>query len=238
MTGKILSIESMGLVDGPGVRTVVFMQGCNLRCKFCHNPDSWSLRGGQEISSQELIEKIKRYKPYYKDNGGVTFSGGEPLLQPDFLIEMLTFCKEENIHTCLDTAGVGVGRYREILNLCDLVLYDVKAVDSDSYKWLCIQEINKTQEFLLSLQESKTPTVVRQVIVPTVNDNEEYINKLVSYVKENIPTATEIELLPYHNMALKKYEKLGIKYPLENIEPMDKTRLNKLNEYLKKIWED
>ena len=126
MTGFLHSIESMGTVDGPGIRTVVFLQGCALRCQYCHNPDTWHAQGGQQITPEALVKKLRRFQPYYvRSGGGVTFSGGEPLLQPDFLAECLRLCRAEGIHTCIDTAGVGLGDYDAILQNTDLVLYDV-----------------------------------------------------------------------------------------------------------------
>ena len=148
--GYIHSIESMGLVDGPGIRTVVFFQGCRLRCRYCHNPDTWTMRSGKEqiFTPEQLVNKILRFKPYFGNNGGVTFSGGEPLLQPEFLLEMLRLLKQEHIHTCLDTAGVGLGDYTEILRHTDLILYDVKHVTESGYLDMTGQPMDQTQAFL------------------------------------------------------------------------------------------
>ena len=146
ITGRVHSLESMGLVDGPGIRTVVFLQGCRLRCSFCHNPDTWQLSGGEVFSAEQLMAKIRRFKPYFlRSGGGVTFSGGEPLLQPAFLLEMLKLLKREGIHTCLDTAGVGEGDYTEILRHTDLILYDIKHIDPALYQSMTGQPICHTQ---------------------------------------------------------------------------------------------
>ncbi len=222
MQGRILSIESMGLVDGPGIRTVVFLSGCALRCQFCHNPDSWSLHGGEVYDSEQIIKKLLRFRPYFKrSGGGVTFSGGEPLLQPQFLLSLLKRCKEEKIHTCIDTAGVGLGDYDEILSYCDLVLYDVKAITPEKYRALCGREITETEEFLTALRLSKVPAIVRQVVLPNYNDSDEYMRSLSSYVEEKVPTAVKVELLPYHRLGVHKYKNLKIDYPLEELPAMD-----------------
>jgi len=227
--GRILSIESMGLVDGPGIRTVIFFQGCALRCLFCHNPDSWDMQSGKIVTSNELIQKILRFRPYFeRSGGGVTFSGGEPLLQPDFLIDMLRQCKQNNIHTCLDTAGVGVGKYDEILPLCDLVLYDVKATDEEAYKKMCSIDFGKTSEFVKALQTHKPATIIRQVVVPGISDSDEYMTKLKTYIEKNLPFAEGVELLPYHRLGEHKYAKLGIKPPLGDIEAMNKEKTDEL----------
>lgn len=225
--GKILSIESMGLVDGPGIRTVIFLKGCPLRCLFCHNPDSWDSKSGEEITSDELLKKILRFRPYFeRSGGGVTFSGGEPLIQKDFLIDILTKCKENNIHTCIDTSGAGIGEYEKILSLTDLVLYDVKATDFESYRKMCNFEIGETQKFTNALRISKTPTVVRQVVIPGINDTDEYMKNLKDYIKTHIPHAHAVELLPYHRMGEHKYKALGLDIPLAGTPAMDKEKCN------------
>lgn len=229
--GKIHSLESMGLVDGPGIRAVVFFQGCNLRCRFCHNPESWDCNKGSEIDSESLSKKLIKLKPYFdKSGGGVTASGGEPLLQKDFLIDLFKRLKAEDIHTCLDTAGVGTGDYDKILSLTDLVLYDVKAIEPDKYKKLCGQEIQKTEEFQKALKKTMTKTIVRQVVIPGYNDTDEYMHSLKEYIKENIPSAKSVELLPYHLLGQHKYKNMGLKIPMENIPAMDKEKCKMLYE--------
>ena len=226
--GKIFQIESMGLVDGPGIRTVIFFQGCPLRCKFCHNPESQPFCGGEKVSSAALMKKILRFRPYFERSGGVTFSGGEPLLQPEFLLEMLQSCRKEGINTCLDTSGVGTGDYKEILSLCDTVLYDVKAINNAAYKDLCGADISETEKFQLALNESNAKIIVRQVVIPKINDNDEYMTDLKNYIKKNIPRASGVELLPYHKMGEHKYKKLGASPPLADTEPMDRKVTEKL----------
>lgn len=220
--GRILSVETMGLVDGPGIRTVVFFQGCALRCSFCHNPDSWDCSAGEVVDADVLMKKILRFRPYFvRSGGGVTFSGGEPLLQSDFLLEMLKMCKVENIHTCIDTAGVGNGCYSEILSLTDLVLYDVKATDAEMYRKICGADIRETEIFQKALADSGTDTIVRQVVIPGINDSDEYMSGLKKYIEKNIPSAVKVELLPYHLMGVHKYAKMGIEEPLKHTPAMD-----------------
>lgn len=230
--GYINSIETMGLVDGPGIRFVVFMQGCLLRCLYCHNPETWNVKSGKEISPAELVDKIKRYKPYFEDNGGVTFSGGEPLLQPDFLIETMKLCKKNNIHTCLDTAGVGTNKDKDVLKYTDLVILDIKATNNTLYKKITGHSIDKVEKFIDICNKLNKKMWLRQVIVPGINDNEESILELKKYIKK-INNVEKVELIPYHTYGEDKYKKLDLKYPLESVEPMNETKLNKLNELLK-----
>lgn len=229
--GRIHSFESMGLVDGPGIRNVVFMQGCGLRCAFCHNPDTWLLNGGTEVDSSELIKKIIRFKPYFKDNGGVTFSGGEPLLQPEFLIEMLKLCKENDINTAIDTAGYGFGRYEEILKYTDLVLLDIKHVNNEGFKNLTGKDKRGFDEFLEAVQKAGTKLWIRHVVVPGLTDSKEHIKKMAEIIK-GIKNVEKIELLPYHTLGVQKYELLGIPYRLEDTNEMDRDELNKLQDLL------
>ena len=232
MTGYVNKIETMGLVDGPGVRTVIFMQGCSLRCLFCHNPESWQINSGDEYTTEELVNKILRYKNYYGKNGGVTFSGGEPLLQSEFLLNVCKLLKKENINICLDTAGVGTNNY-EILDYVDLIIFDIKAIEEDQYKTMTSHPINKSLEFLKVCQEKNKKLWLRQVIVPGINDNEDYILKLKKFIK-NIKNVEKVELLPYHTMGVNKYKELNISYPLNNVPSMDKEKCLQLEELLKK----
>ncbi|MGL4761382.1 MAG: pyruvate formate-lyase-activating protein [Sarcina sp.] len=224
--GRIHSIETMGLVDGPGIRFVAFMQGCAIRCAYCHNPDTWAMSGGEEYTPEELVKKIKRYKTYFAaSGGGVTFSGGDPLLQPDFLIETLKLCKEEGIHTTLDTAGVGVGRYDEILKYTDLVLFDIKHIDREKYKDLVGKEMDESMKFLTACQENDIKIWARHVVVPGITDAREHLEELKKFI-DTLKNVEKVELLPYHVLGANKYETMGIKYKLEGLEPMDKELLN------------
>lgn len=230
--GRIHSIESMGLVDGPGIRTVVFFQGCPLRCAYCHNPDTWNLQGGTEFTSEELLKKLLRFKPYFdKSGGGVTFSGGEVLIQPEFLLEILKLCKENNIHTTLDTSGFGLGDYDEILKYTDLVLLDIKHVDDIGYKSLTGQKSSPLNLFLKALEKSQTKVWIRHVVVPGLTDSEEHILKLAKIIR-NINNVEKIELLPYHTLGSNKYEILGIDYNLKDVPQMDKKRVQELDALL------
>ncbi len=232
MTGYIDSIETMGLVDGPGIRFVVFMKGCKLRCLFCHNPETWTMNDAVSIDSEELLKRINKYHNYYTD-GGVTFSGGEPLMQPEFLIDMLKKCKMINLHTAIDTSGVGIGNYEEILNNTDLVILDIKAYTEDKYQYITggrtMEEFNK---FLNVCKTLNKKLWIRQVIVPGINDTEEYILGLKEYLK-GINNIEKVELLPYHLYGVDKYKTLGISYKLDGVSPMDQERLSKLESILK-----
>lgn len=225
--GSIDSIESMGLVDGPGIRTVVFMNGCKLRCKYCHNPEMWTKKESN-ITPQELVKKILRNKPYFKrNNGGVTFSGGEPLLQPEFLLETCKLLKEENIHIALDTAGQGLGNYAEILKYIDLVLLDIKHTDKDEYQKLTSYSIDESLKFIEALNKSNKKVWIRQVIVPGLMDNDKYLKDLIKVLR-NIKNIERIDFLPYHKLGREKYISMNIPYPLENVEEMDKQKSENL----------
>lgn len=222
--GRIHSWETMGLVDGPGIRTVVFMQGCRLRCKYCHNPDTWSCEGGTLTSPEEIVRKLLRFVPYYGTNGGVTFSGGEPLMQADFLAEALTLCRSNGINTCIDTAGVGTGSYREILKNTDLVLYDVKHYTREGYRNITGQEIDETLSFLDTVQNMGVPLWIRHVVVPGLTDSDEHLRGLHEYIG-TLRGVKRVELLPYHVLGVHKYRTMGIPYPLEGIPPMEPEKL-------------
>lgn len=230
--GNISSEESMGLVDGPGIRYVVFLQGCKLRCKYCHNPETWALKGGYQITPEKLIEKIQRFKPYFAENGGVTFSGGEPLLQPEFLLACLKLCKQKGIHTVLDTAGVGFGDYIEILSNVDLVILDVKAVDEDEYKLLTGQNIKYFHAFLNECKKQNVKMWIRQVIVPGINDDIAHAEKLKSFVK-TLPNVERVELLPYKTIGVHKYDDLKIRYALDGVPEMDEERCKQLERFVR-----
>lgn len=235
MIGNIKQIETMGLVDGPGVRVVIFMQGCSLRCLYCHNPEMWEYSKQTEYTKDELLKIILKYKNYFGEYGGVTFSGGEPLSQPEFLIEILKLCKENNINTCLDTAGVGnIKYYDEILKYTDLVIFDIKAIDKEKYKYITKAPIDKSLEFLNFCQSKNKRMWIRSVIVPGINDTDEYINELGNFIK-SLKNIEKVELLPYHKMAIPKYEKLEIVYPLGNTTAMSLDKIKILQDKLDKI---
>lgn len=230
--GNISSIESMGLVDGPGIRYVVFLQGCELRCLYCHNPETWDkTRERQRMTPEELVKKIVRFKSYFGRTGGVTFSGGEPLLQPKFLLECLKLCKKEGINTALDTAGVGFGDYDKILLLTDLVILDLKAVSEEDYKKITGQPMIRFKKFLADCQRLNKKLWIRQVIVPGINDNQENIKKIKDFVSQ-LRNVEKVELLPYKTIGVHKYEDLKIKYRLEGVPDMDEERCKELEKLL------
>lgn len=237
ITGKISKIETMGLADGPGVRVVIFMQGCPLRCLYCHNPEMWNYDGGNVYKPEELLDIIKRYKNYFGSEGGVTFSGGDPLAQPEFLKECLKLCKQEGIHTCLDTSGVGNKKYfKDILEYVDLVILDIKALDNKSYNEITKGYIDKSLDFLETCQLLNKKLWLRSVVMPNINDNDEYIIELGSFIK-TLKNIEKVELLPYHLMGITKYEKLGIDYILKDMNAMNKQRCIELQSKLNKIIE-
>lgn len=230
--GNISSIESMGLVDGPGIRYVVFLQGCELRCLYCHNPETWDkTRERQRMTPEELVKKIVRFKSYFGRTGGVTFSGGEPLLQPKFLLECLKLCKKEGINTALDTAGVGFGDYDKILLLTDLVILDLKAVSEEDYKKITGQPMIRFKKFLADCQRLNKKLWIRQVIVPGINDNEENVKKIKDFVTQ-LRNVEKVELLPYKTIGVHKYEDLKIKYRLEGVPDMEEERCKELEKLL------
>ena len=228
--GSIDSFETFSTLDGPGIRTVVFLNGCKLRCLFCHNPEMWNLKE-KNFTPEEVVQKILRNKPYFKNGGGVTFSGGEPLLQIDFLIETCKLLKRENIHITLDTAGVGLGDYDEILSLVDLVIFDIKALDDINYMKMTGNKISESLKFLECCQKHNKKMWIRQVIVPGINDSESYIDTLASFIKK-LKNIEKIELLPFHTMAFDKYQKLNLDNPLKDKVNMDKEKCNELEKIL------
>ncbi len=233
--GAVDSIETFGLVDGPGIRTVVFLSGCKLRCKYCHNPEMW-IRGKENITSEELAKRIIRNKPYFKRNsGGVTFSGGEPLLQSNFIIEVAKILKKENIHIALDTAGVGNGNYQEILKYIDLVILDIKFTTKEGYLALTSHPIDESLKFIEELNKSGKKVWLRQVVVPGLMDNEKYLQQLADTCLK-VKNVERIEFLPYHKLGSEKYEKLGIPYPYKDKEEMDKTKCQELYQHFMEIY--
>ena len=230
---SIDSIESFSTKDGPGIRTVIFLNNCKLRCLFCHNPETWTMKD-YNISVEEAYEKIMNFKNYFGKNGGVTFSGGEPLLQSKYIIELSKLLKNDGIHIALDTAGVGNGEYDKILKYVDLVILDIKDYREDGYIKMTGHSMDDFNVFLKVLNNTNKEVWLRQVIVPGINDSEEYILGLKEFIKK-IKNVSNIELLPYHTMAIDKYKKLGIKYRLDGVPDMDKEKCLKLEQLLKEV---
>ena len=215
---KVHSIESFGTIDGPGIRFVLFLQGCHLKCKYCHNRDTWDLKGGSYKSLNEIFEKIMKYKNYIYPNGGVTVTGGEPLLQVNFLIALFKKLKEENIHTCIDTSGMIniTDDIKELLSLTDLVLLDIKHIDSVKCKALVGFSNELELNFAKYLSDNNIPMWIRQVLIPTLTDDKQDLLKLKVFIN-SLKTVKKVEILPYHDMGKYKWEELGLKYELENI---------------------
>ena len=233
ISGSVDSVETFGLVDGPGIRTVVFLSGCRLRCKYCHNPEMW-LKREDNYTAYELARKILKDKNYFSRNGGVTFSGGEPLLQDKFVIEVAKLLKKYNIHIALDTAGVGLGNYEEILKYVDLVILDIKHVTRDGYLDLTGQSMDESLKFIKVLNNSGKSVWIRQVVVPGNMDNKDYMDKLLDIVL-GINNVEKIEFLPYHKLGSEKYISLGIDNPYFNMPEMDIDKCDKLyNDFMNK----
>ena len=233
MEGRIHSFESLGAVDGPGVRFVVFMQGCSLKCKYCQNRDTWNLKGGTTYSSDEIVEKILRYKNYIMPNGGVTISGGEPLLQTKFLIELFTKLKKYNIHTCIDTSGsvVLTDEIKELIDLTDLFLLDIKCINDEKAINLTAVSNKKELEFARYLSNINKPMWIRQVLVPGYTDDEQDLIKLREFIS-TLKFVEKVEVLPYHDLGKFKWEQLGEVYPLENVRTANNDDVKRAKEIL------
>ena len=234
LLGRIHSTESLGTVDGPGIRFIVFMQGCPLRCKYCHNRDTWDVNAGTEITTDELIKKIERSLTYIKaSQGGVTVSGGEPLLQAKFVTELFKKLHEKGIHTCLDTAGsLPINDdIRELLENTDLVLLDIKHIDNEKCINLIGAPNTNNLNFAKYLSENNIPMWVRQVLVPGYTNDENDLLKLKEFLSQ-MNNIERIEILPYHNLGKYKWENLGQEYPLENVVPPTPEEIDKAKQIL------
>ncbi|PAB57987.1 pyruvate formate-lyase 1-activating enzyme [Anaeromicrobium sediminis] len=225
MIGKIHSFESFGTVDGPGIRFVIFMQGCKFRCLYCHNPDTFDLGAASfMLSPEQVFGKMEKFKVFYK-KGGVTISGGEPLLQPTFIKEFFKLCKAERIHTAIDTGGGCLtDEVKAALTYTDMVLLDVKCIDPDIHKSLTGQPLQPTLDFAEYLSEQGISVWIRYVLVPGITDRDDLIEKHADYVS-SLKNVEKVEILPFHKLALSKYEKLGIEYALKDTEPPTAERI-------------
>ena len=233
MTGQVHSIQSLGTLDGPGLRFVVFLQGCNLRCKCCHNPDTWDVQIEKQFTPEEIVEKALHYKEYFGKKGGVTISGGEPLLQAEFVYEVFKLCHEKGINTCLDTSGSILNdNIKKLLTDTDRVLLDIKYTENDLYEQNVGCSLEKPMNFLYYLNEQKIPTTIRQVIIPTLNDNENNIQKLNEIVEKH-SCVDKVELLPFKKICQTKYDNMKIEFPFEHIPTPTKETMDKLNKLLK-----
>ena len=234
VTGRIHSFESLGAVDGPGIRFVVFMQGCHLKCKYCQNRDTWDINSGEQYTVKQVVEKIMRYKNYIvASNGGVTLSGGEPLLQQDFVISLFQELKKQNISTCLDTSGMFTitDKIKQIVDLTDIFLLDIKSINDETCKWLTGSSNSLELEFAKYINEKNKRIWIRQVLVPGITDKKEDLLKLKDFLKTI--NVEKFEFLPYHDLGKYKWEKLGLPYELEDV----RVASNKDVERAKKIME-
>ena len=228
MSGRVHSIESFGTVDGPGIRMVVFLSGCPMRCLYCHNPDTWDPKGGKLTSVEEILRQYEQTRHFYK-KGGLTVSGGEPLMQIGFVTELFTEAKKRGIHTCLDTSGITfrpdsqgmMERFEKLSAVTDLVMLDIKHIDPKEHQILCSQPQEPVLAFASWLEKKGIPVWIRHVVVPGITDKPEYLTRLGHYLG-TLKNIRALDVLPYHDMGKVKYEKLGIDYPLKDISPLPK----------------
>lgn len=231
MIGHIHSTESFGAADGPGVRFIVFMQGCHMRCRYCHNPDTWKMDGGDEVTADEILKRALRFKPYWGKDGGITISGGEPLLQIDFVIELFKKAKELGINTCIDTAGNPFtkeepffSKFEELMKYTDLLLLDLKEINPARHKDLTGFDNSNIIEMAKYLSEINKPVWIRHVLVPEHSDFDEDLDALGDFI-DTLSNVDRVEILPYHTLGKFKWENLGIPYTLESISPPSAKRI-------------
>lgn len=233
VSGRVHSIQSLGTLDGPGVRFVVFTQGCNLRCGCCHNPDTWEMIGGKEYTAKELAEKALHYKEYFSEEGGITFSGGEPLLQPEFVRETFIYCHNEGINTCLDTSGsIFNDSVKALLEVTDRVLLDIKYTNDSQYREYVGCSYDKPLAFLDYLEEKGIPTALRYVLIPTLNDNDESFSKLMDIAKSH-KCVDKVEILPFRKICQVKYDKMGLDFRFASIPEPTVDSIKHFEEMLK-----
>ena len=237
-TCKVHSLESFGAADGPGVRYVIFLQGCRMRCQFCHNPDTWEEQGGTEYTAEELLSKALRYRNYWGAEGGITVSGGEPLLQMDFLLEFFTLAKKMGIHTVLDTSGQPFtreepffGTLEKLMEVTDLLLLDIKEMNPERHRRLTGRDNGNILDFARYLSEIGKPVWIRHVLVPERSDFTEDLQSLRAFL-DTLTNVERVEVLPYHTLGVFKWENMGIKYPLEGIRPPEAERIAQAEELL------
>ena len=239
ITGNIHSLETFGSVDGPGVRFLIFVQGCGLRCRYCHNADTWRKNAGTKMTADELLDKAGRYRSYWGSDGGITVSGGEPLLQIDFLLDLFTKAKQRGINTCIDTAGQPFTReepffskFRALAELTDLFIVDIKHIDNEQHKSLTGRGNENIRDMLQYLNELKKPVWIRHVLVPDITDNDGYLRRTRAFI-ETLDNVEKIEVLPYHSMGAYKWKELGIPYTLDNTQPPSAERVKNAERILR-----
>lgn len=244
ITGKIHSIESFGSVDGPGIRFIIFLQGCPMRCSFCHNPDSWSTKAGEEKTAGELLDQAERFRSYWGEEGGITVSGGEALMQMDFLIELFSEAKRRGINTCLDTSAQPFTRnepffskFERLMQVTDTVLLDIKHIDSEAHRRLTLHPNDNILDCARYLSKKNIPVWIRHVLIPGITDDDTLLGRLRDFIA-TLDNVRRIDVLPYHTLGTFKYERLGIDYPLKGVQPPARERVSNaeriLGEALKK----
>lgn len=236
--GNIHSVESFGSADGPGVRYIVFLKGCNMRCKYCHNPDTWAKEGGTMQTPEEVLNKALRYKAYWKNNGGITVSGGEALLQIEFVTELFRLAKEKGVHTCLDTSGNPFTReepfftkFNELIKYTDLFMLDIKHMDPEAHRELTAQDNANILDMARYLSDNGKHMWIRHVLVPGITDSEEQLRTLRAFV-DTLETVDRVEILPYHTLGVFKWKELGIPYQLEQVELPSQEQVKRAKEIL------
>lgn len=243
--GRIHSIETFGTVDGPGIRFVIFFQGCPLRCLYCHNPDSWNMKDGTRMSAEEILDRFERNRSFYK-NGGITATGGEPMVQLDFLLELFTEAKRRNIHTCLDTSGIAFpadpdnhvyDKIEQLMDVTDLILLDIKHIDEKDHQTLTGKSNRLILAFARYLSRIKKPVWIRHVVVPGITYNEEDLTALGHFLG-TLTNIEKIEILPYHTMGKSKYESLGYKYALSNTPELTKAEAKRAEQILRNAMQE
>lgn len=236
--GRIHSVESFGSADGPGVRYIVFLKGCNMRCQYCHNPDTWAKDGGELMTPEEVLKKALRYKTYWKEKGGITVSGGEALLQIDFVIELFRLAKEKGVNTCLDTSGNPFSleepfksKFDELMKYTDLFMLDIKHIDDAAHRKLTGQTNQNILEMAAYLSDHGKAMWIRHVLVPGITTEEDELHRLRSFL-DTLKTVERVEVLPYHTLGVFKWKELGIPYQLEGVDPPTKEQIDRAKEIL------
>lgn len=236
--GRIHSVESFGSADGPGVRYIVFLKGCNMRCQYCHNPDTWAKDGGELMTPEEVLKKALRYKTYWKEKGGITVSGGEALLQIDFVTELFRLAKEKGVNTCLDTSGNPFSleepfksKFDELMKYTDLFMLDIKNMDDAAHRKLTGQTNQNILEMAAYLSDHGKAMWIRHVLVPGITTDEDELHRLRSFL-DTLKTVERVEVLPYHTLGVFKWKELGIPYQLEGVDPPTKEQIDRAKEIL------
>lgn len=238
--GRIHSMESFGSADGPGVRFLIFLQGCNMRCKYCHNPDTWKMDKDnvQLLTSEEVLQKALRYKAYWRNNGGITVSGGEALLQIDFIIELFKLAKEKGVNTCIDTSGSAFTtkepfyhKFEELMKVTDTFILDIKHIDEEEHQKLTGRTNKNILEMAKCLSENHKAMWIRHVLVPTITDDDELLRKLRRFI-DTLDSVEKVEVLPYHTLGVFKWKELNLNYELDDVEPPTAERIENAKKIL------